>query len=123
MTLSTHDRILSNIRTKLNTFLSDTCTIRRKLKSYDPAGAPTGAGEIVEADVSCRVIEGKGDLDDIGNQQILTEWYRLIVPVGTELNAGYSIELSDGTIFQIIDMIARRTEAMDVQAIMKREVR
>ncbi len=82
--------------------------------------------EIVASNVPCRVNKGDGDLDVIGEQHTLTEWYTLAVPTGTEIKAGYTVTLADGAdglVFQIISLIARRSEAMDVQAQMKREVK
>jgi hypothetical protein len=122
MTLSARDIVLPKIKTRLETFLTDLCTISRYANSHDGTGAPTGASELVASNVACRVIEGKSNIEDVGDQQTLTEWYRLIVPVGTDLGPDYIITLADGTVYQVIDLITQRTDAMDIQALIKREV-
>ncbi len=123
MVLSARQIILQNITTRLESFLSDLCTIKRAAKSYDSTGAQSGVLETVAAGVACRVIEGNSNIEDIGDQQTLTEWYRLTVPVGTDLGANYFVELANGDVFKVIDLITQRSEATDAQAMMKREVR
>ena len=127
MPLSWREIALQKINARVRSFQTDLCTIKRPAKSYDSTGALTGVKETVASNVPCRVIKGQGDLDDIGEQQTLTEWYTLSVPAGTEIGAGYTIILDDGSVdgveYQILSMIGHRTEATDTQAIMKREVR
>ncbi len=123
MVLSTRDIYMQKIRERELTFFTDTCIIKRLADSSDSAGARVGIMEIVAEDVPCRIIEGKSDIEDIGDQLSLTEWFRLIVPVGTELGAEYTITLASGAVFQVIDIITQRTDATDAQAMIKREVR
>lgn len=115
--------LLQKVNARLGTFLDDTCTVSRESNSYDETGAPTGRPEIVASGVSCRVIAGKSDTENIGDQESLTEWYRLIVPVGTELEVNYIVTLSDDTEWHVIDVITQRSEATDAQALIKRERR
>ena len=103
--------------------MTDSCTISRDTNASDETGAPDGSTEIVASGVSCRVIEGKGDIEDIGDQESLTEWYRLIVPVGTSLEVNYLITLADETVYRVLEVITQRTDAMDAQAVIKRERR
>lgn len=123
MVLSARAIVKLKIKARLETFLDDTCTIKRPKKTKDSMGARQGALEIVASSVACRVIAGKSDIEDIGEQQAMTEWYRLIVPVGTDLAAGYVVVLADGTEYRVIDLITQRSDAMDAQAMIKREVR
>jgi hypothetical protein len=123
MVLKTRDIYMQIIRQRLGTFLDDTCTIKRSANSSDETGADTGTKIIVAEDVACRIIEGKSDIGDIGDQLSLTEWYRLILPVGTELGTEYTVTLGNGDVFQVIDILTQRTDATDVQAVIKRRVR
>lgn len=114
-------RLLSRVQTRLETFLgTDTCTISREGDSSDSTGAPTYVPVIVASNVPCRLIEGKSDTENIGDQESLSDWYRLIVPIGTELGVDYQITLSDGAIYQVIELVTQRTEKMDLQALVKR---
>jgi len=114
---------MQKIRERELTFFTDSCTIKRLANSSDETGARTGVTEIVAENVPCRIIAGKSDVEDIGDQLSLTEWFRLIVPVGTELGAEYTVTLASGVVFQVIDIITQRTDATDAQAMIKREVR
>ena len=122
MVLSAREILLQNMKSRLETRLPDLCTISRYAKNSDSMGAPTGVPEIIATDIACRVIGGNSDIEDIGDQHALTESYTLIVPVGTQLGVGYIVTLADGTVYQVIDLITRRSEAMDAQALIKREV-
>lgn len=113
-------RLLANIRTALEVFLDDTCTISRERETFDSMGGSSHVPEIVASGVSCRVIMGKSDTENIGNQESLTETYRLIVPVGTELDVDYIVTLADETVYQVIEIITQRSDAMDAQVMMKR---
>lgn len=123
MVLRTRDILMQKIRERELTFFTDSCTIKRPADSSDSTGARTGFPELVAEDVPCRIIEGKSDIEDIGDQLSLTEWFRLIVPVGTELGVEYSVTLASGAVFWVIDIITQRTDATDAQAMIKREVR
>lgn len=107
----------------MESFLDDSCTISREKTTYDSMGAASGAKEIVASGVSCRVIKGISDTENIGDQQSLTETYRLIVPVGTALEVNYFVTLVDGTVYKVIEIITQRSDAMDAQALIKRERR
>ena len=121
MTLTARDIIMLKIQERLETFLPDSCVIGRRADDYDSTGAPTGDIES-ETTVACRVITGKSDIEDIGQQPTMTEWYRLIVPLGTELAAGYIVTLADDTVYQVISIVTQRTDAPDMQALIKREM-
>jgi len=120
MATATLTRILADIRANVETYLDDTCTISREKQTSDSMGAPTGGKEIVASGVSCRVIKGRSDTENIGDQESLTETYRLIVPVGTALEVDYSVTLADDTVYQVIEIITQRSDAMDAQAMIKR---
>lgn len=116
--------LLSKIKSRLETFLDDTCTIKRESNTFDSMGAQVGNLETVASGVSCRVINGKSDVENQADQETITEWYRLIVPVGTQLGADYLVELSsDGSLWRVLEVITRRTEKTDHQAIIKRAIR
>ena len=114
------DLALEKIRERLDDRLIDSCTISKQANSYGATGAATGALEIVADDVPCRVIEGKSDTDDIGDQHAITESYTLVVPLDTALEVGYVVTF-DSNNYQIIEIVTRHSDSVDAQAMMIRE--
>lgn len=114
--------MLQKIQDRLETFVGEnTCTISKPARTQGPTGAP-GSGHVdVATDIDCRIIDGSSETDEIGDQHVILERYKLIVPVGTELGVGYRVTVDDGNTYNILDIITRHTESVDAQAMMTRE--
>lgn len=114
---------LARVKQRLEKYVDDVCTIKRRSATQGPRGETNPNYDIVAENVDCRVIKGESGMDDVGDQASLTETYRLIVPVGTELGVHYRVVLADGSKFEIIDVIDKRSDPVDAQALMVRERR
>ena len=92
----TRDRYLQKARARLRTFLRETtCTISMKTGTTGITGAPTNAVVVVVSDVLCRLIEGKSDTIDIGDQHNITETYTLVLPLDTIIEIGYFVTIDN----------------------------
>lgn len=111
------------IRARVEYFLSDTCTIEREVAAYDKYGSPTRAWKTIASGVKCRVISAgeasRGEMESSGVRETMTERYRLICPVGTELGVDYRVTVS-GKTYHVVSLIDAWTDAMDTQAIIER---
>lgn len=98
-------RPLDRIQQKLNTFLDDVATIEKEATGTDVYGVPVHDWALVADGVACRLIRGResraGAVAMVGEQTRLSESYRVILPVGTEVQAGYRVTVG-GVQYRVI---------------------
>lgn len=115
--------VSGRIRARVEYFLSDTCIIERETSAYDKFGSPARDWETVASGVKCRVIGAgeatRAEMGNSGARETLTERYRLICPVGTELGVDYRVTVN-GKRYHVVSLVDGWTNAMDVQAIIVR---
>jgi hypothetical protein len=88
-------KALARIKTMLAGFLDDVCRIEREALVQGVMGEPLHQWGLVADDVACRLIRGMdgrtGQTATVGNQQKLTESYRVILPINTDVLGGDKI--------------------------------
>ncbi len=108
-------------RKRLNKTLAYTsCKIERRANTTGPSGAPTGDKYVVAENVRCRLIEGKSDTEDIGEQFNITEAYTLVLALGTDIGVNDIVTI-DSNVYNVMDIVTRHSDSSDVQAMIKRE--
>ena len=110
---------LAFIRRRVAEFLTDSCRIEQRSGTVGELGTPVAGWRVVDADVPCRVIKGQSEIGRGGEQVSIVDEYTLITPVGTSLAVDYRVVMADGTIYQIVEVIDGRTDAVDAQAKMR----
>lgn len=117
-------RTLGIVRRNVNRTLKERCTIQRETHTKGTMGEPLHEFEQVAADVACRVItageRNRTAVMDVGSQESLVERYRLICPVGTLFEVDNRVVMSDGRVFQIVDVEDGLTDEAYAGAIMIR---
>ena len=119
------NRTIGIIRRRVNAFLTETCSIKRKAEIRGHMGEPLPDWETVASDVPSRVITiNRGSIqseyEPVGSTEALIERWRLICPVGTTFAVDNQVWLSDGRKFLIVDVDDRLTDAAFVAAVMVR---
>jgi len=119
------NRTLAIIKRRVNTFLTETCTIGRESGLKGAMGEPLHGVEVVAADVPCRVItlgqsSTRTEYESVGSAEAMVERWRLICPAGTSFAVDNQVVLSDGRVFQIVDVDDRLTDQAFVAAVMVR---
>ncbi len=110
----------ARLQAQLEQMLTDVCSITRQTDAVDALGARTQTWVIVATNVKCRVIraETKRNIGQqvVAVQEALTESYRLIVPRGTSLSVDYRVTLTDGRVYDVVQVLDMNTDALDAQA-------
>lgn len=119
------NRTRAIIRRRVNTLLTERCTIERETGTTGLMGEPLHGWEKVSEDVPCRVItvgqsgtrsEGRA----VGAAEALLERWRLICPAGTVFAVDNRVVFDDGRTFEIVDIDDRLTDEAYVSAVMVR---
>lgn len=101
-------RTINLVRRNVNDLLTATCRIERETSSTGTMGEPLHDWDVVQADVPCRVIRlakrTTTSAEQVGSQETLVERYRLITPVGTNFAVDDRVVMSDGRVFQVVDV-------------------
>ena len=102
-------RTIAIVQRNVNDMLTETCTITRETGARGTMGEPLhDSTEIVAENVSCRVIRvgqgSRGQTMNVGSQEAIVEMYRLICPVATGFTTDDIVTMSDGRIFQVINV-------------------
>lgn len=118
------DRTIELIRRRVNSYLDDTCRIERE------SGSPGLMGErlrdllLVASNVSCRVIRltkrTNTAAQEVGGQEALVERYRLILPVGTAFAVDDRVVMSNGDVYQVVDVEDHMSDGAFVGAMLTR---
>ncbi len=117
--------ILAYMLAQADQLMSDTCTIEVRSDAVGEGGEKLLAYTTVATSVACRVIDAgqtfERSADTVAEREVIVDRYQLITPNGTALAVDQRITLdSDSSVYQIIDLITERTDAVDAQATMVR---
>lgn len=116
------NRTTAIIRRRVNTFLTELCSIERETNMRGHMGEPlSNRWETVAENVPCRIItlgqnSTQSEAEPVGSTEALIERWRLICPAGTVLAVDNRAVLSDGRKYQIVDIDDRLTDQAFVSA-------
>lgn len=100
-------RPLERIAAQANKYLDNLARIERMTSTQDAMGAVVNEWALVNDAIMCRLIRGTdgrtGDMATVGNQQKLTESYRVVFLAGTNIRAGDRI-IIDGIAYQVVGL-------------------
>lgn len=113
------------IRSRVNMYLTERCTIEREAGMTGLMGEPLHGYETVAEDVPCRIImigqsSTRSEYDAVGATEALVERWRLICPAGTAFAVDERVRLADGRLYQIVDVDDRLTDEAFVSAVIVR---
>ena len=115
---------IARVQRNVNAMLTDTCTIKRMTDSLGTMGEPLNTLELIASGVLCRVIRAKVPSDNtqqvIGSQKSMVERYRLICPVGTAFVVDDVITVSDGKVYQVVNVEDDLTDSAFAGAVITR---
>lgn len=102
------DRTVALVRRNVLKTLTETCRVERESGSTGTMGELLHDWVVVAQDVACRVItrgqQSQAQTREVGGQEALVERYELICPVGTAFTVDDRVVMSDGRIFQVVDV-------------------
>lgn len=124
-TVSLPAAVLAHMRALAESLMTDTCIIETRADATSELGAVTNTWTTVASDVACRVITMGSRWQDMAmaaaDRRALKDSYRLVCPAGTALAPDQRITLnSDGSQWLITDLVTRRTDETDTQAVITR---
>jgi len=112
------------VRQNVSVMLTETCTIERETVSVGDMGQSLHEFAEVAADVACRIIRAgtnsTGSSNNDGGREALTDRFRLILPVGTDISTDYRVRMADESLYQVVDVEAALTDAAFVAAVIVR---
>lgn len=111
--------LIARLRTSVQTgFLTDTCKIEVLSMTTGDLGQPVEAWQTVAASVACRVIgEQQSDTATPGQQETMTDTYRLVCPVGTALDKQQRVTVtSTGHVYDVAGVIDDLSDSVFVTA-------
>jgi hypothetical protein len=115
---------LAIVRQNVGVMLTDRCTISRESAAVGDMGQPLHEDEVLASDIACRVIMAgsrtTGSNNVAGGREALSDRFRLILPVGTDISADYRVTMADGTVYEVVDVEAGLTDAAFVAAVVMR---
>lgn len=118
--------VLAHMRAMAESLMTDTCTIEVRADAVDSMGAVSNVWTAVSSGVRCRLITiGSTRLSDMlaaaADRRALKDSYRLVCPAGTALAPDQRVTLdSDGSQWLVTDLVTRRTDETDTQAVITR---
>lgn len=116
--------IRSQMKKVINDFLTDRCTIRKRVGGTDTYGAARTTTWQTVASVSCRVItdsQRRHEIAGYGRQDTMPDVVRLVVRDETPLDVGYQVEIErTGETFEVIEVRSGLTDGVDKSAWLKR---
>lgn len=117
-------RTIAIVQRNVSEMLTDTCTIKRLTGATGTMGEPLNQMELIASGVLCRVIRAKtpsnGSQQVVGSQQSMVELYRLICPVGTAFVVDDVVTLSDGSVYQVVQVEDQLTDGVFAGAVITR---
>jgi len=118
--------LLAQMRASTASFLTDTCTIEARSPARGESGEVAEVWTAYATAVACRIItvgnrfnDSAGTVSNLDREHI-KDVYRVVVPAGTGLNVGQRITVSDGTRYEVTDLMTDRTDGTDEQAVIVR---
>lgn len=100
-------RGIMRIMRDVATYLDNTCRIERETSSQDAMGAHRHEWQLLMDGVACRLISGKDSrtpqTEMVGAQPKLTESYRVVMPLGTDVLGGDRI-IIDGVAYRVVSL-------------------
>jgi hypothetical protein len=118
------DRTMAIVRRNVNEMLVDTCTIEQQMGIKGTMGEPLDSWEIVAEDVPCRVIRAKvpnaSSQTVVGSQEAMVEMYRLECPYDTTFAVDNRVTLSDGSVYQVVQVEDKLTDSAFAGAVITR---
>ena len=115
--------ILNQLRTTVNRWLTETAIIERQTESRGVYGEQVHDWETVASGVACRVINAgnsnAGNNQQFGNQELMMDRYKIVMPTGTVVDVDYRITVA-GRVYDVVAIVDDRTDSTDVQAIVSR---
>lgn len=118
-------RTLAKVRANVNEMLTETCSLQRETGTVGTMGEPLHTWETVQSGIACRVIQA-GQMQSTsatavaGSAEAMVERYRLITPVGTPFKTDDRVVMSDGRVFDIVDVEDGLTDDAFAGAVMVR---
>lgn len=103
-------------------FLSETCAIEREEDTRGSYGEPVHHWALVASDVACRLIDvppASSGVAVASGAETLKQQYRLIVPVGTTLDADMRVTVS-GVVYQVVGIDTALTDRVFRSAVLAR---
>ena len=113
------------MRRRVARFLRDTCAIEKQNATQDKYGQITGAWEVTEADVPCRVLPyqiAREGAQIIGEAERLIDIVEITLPVGTTIQGDYRVTLSTGEQYHIRELRSAATDKLFITVLAFREV-
>lgn len=117
-------RTIAIVQRNVGEMLTDTCTISRETGTTGTMGEPLHALEVVASEVACRVIRSRTPSSSanqvVGSQEAMVELYRLICPSGTAFAVDDVVTLSDGSVYQVVNVEDKLTDEAFAGAVITR---
>ena len=119
--------VLAQMRAAAESLMTDTCVLEARSASVGEYGEPTEEFVVVDASVPCRVITLGARFKEAAPapaplaRESLVDAFRLVVPHDTALDIDQRVTVtSSGDVYDIVSLIAGRTDETDRQAIIVR---
>lgn len=111
------NRTRAIIRTRVNTFLTDTCTILRPTAGFDEYGNSQDGETTVATDVPCRLlpIRERDSTEMVGEVEAGRVYYRAILPYNTDIQNNDVLEVA-GERYEGLQVEENHTDKVDVRA-------
>lgn len=101
-------RTLALVRRNVDEMLVETCSIQRETGVKGTMGENLHTLTTVATGVLCRLIRvgqrSRSQTMQVGSQESLVEMYRLITPRATLFEVDDQVTMSDGRVFQVVDV-------------------
>ncbi len=119
-----NSNILAMLQAQVAQYLTDTCTIEQDTTVVDEFGGTTPAFVVVASSVACAVITIGTDRSIkaglTGDQQTITDEYRIILPNGQQIETGWRVTVGSD-VYHVTNILDKRTNETDVQVIARRQ--
>lgn len=117
---------IGRIKNRIAKYRTQTCQIERETDARGTANEITHALEIVEPEVSCRLItlgqqSRTSQTRDVGSQETQIDTFRLDCPVGTDFAVDDVVTLDDGRVFHVTSVLEDLSDAVFASAILIRQ--
>lgn len=119
-------RTLAVMATRTKQWLTQQATLEAETTAQDEFGYPTHAWDVVANGVACRLIavptNRTGEMSRIGDQETMSETYRLICDPDAPLASDQRVTI-DGTTYDVVSIITDLTDKLYTEALVTRAVR
>lgn len=116
------NRTLAIIQRRVDTFLTERCSIERETGAKGRMGEPLHGWETVATNVPYRAItisqtSSTSEAKSVGATEALVERLQLIFKADVVLAVDYRVRLADGRVYQIVDINDRLTDKVFVSTL------